>query len=204
MHGLDRRLFFVTGREIEKWQSGLMQAKAKPWMSCSSRHLLGRTPTSACIPTAEPGENAGLPTQGNPIAEVSGAGYVRKTLARGTWVRTGDYVQYAQQTFTATGGSWSNVYGYFIATSSVDTGRPFAWSISPAGPSTCPTAGDKYHRQDGLCIGTGGKEVYMAVGDVVSGLSSIASGAYLDLRPSAGSNGSFLTSTRGPGRDLVL
>ena len=90
---------------------------------------------------AEPGENAGLPTQGNPITEVSGAGYVRKTLARGTWVRTGDYVQYAQQTFTATGGSWSNVYGYFIATSPDNTGKLLCVEHFTGGPFNVPDGG---------------------------------------------------------------
>ena len=47
------------------------------------------------------------------IDEVSGAGYVRKTLARGHWVITGGEAVYAIQTFLAQ-GDWGNVGGYFL------------------------------------------------------------------------------------------
>lgn len=89
----------------------------------------------------EPGENAGLPTQGNPITEISGAGYSRKTLARGSWTITGDYAQYTQQTFTASGGSWSNCYGYFIATSSDNTGKLLCVEHFTGGPFNVPDGG---------------------------------------------------------------
>ena len=47
------------------------------------------------------------------IDEVSGAGYVRKSLARGHWVITGKEAVYAIQTFLAS-GDWGNVGGYFL------------------------------------------------------------------------------------------
>lgn len=48
------------------------------------------------------------------LTEVSGGGYARIALARGTWVRTADEVEYAEQTFTASGASFGEVTGYFI------------------------------------------------------------------------------------------
>lgn len=69
--------------------------------------------------TTEPAETDALAQ----ITEPSGNGYARIALSRGTWTVTGDYAQYAQQTFTANGGNWGNVYGYFIATSSDGTGK---------------------------------------------------------------------------------
>jgi hypothetical protein len=91
--------------------------------------------------STEPGETATLPGGAAPITEVSGAGYSRKTLARGTWSRTGDYVQYAQQTFTASGGSWSNVYGYFIATTLDNTGKLLCVEHFTGGPFNVPDGG---------------------------------------------------------------
>ena len=59
----------------------------------------------------EPPETATLGT----ISEVAGGtGYVRKDLDRGSWTRNDDESTYAQQSFTASGGAWGNVYGYFI------------------------------------------------------------------------------------------
>ena len=72
--------------------------------------------------TTEPAETANLAA----LTEPSGNGYARIALSRGTWTVTGDYAQYAQQTFTASGGNWGNVYGYFIATSSDGTGKLLA------------------------------------------------------------------------------
>ena len=48
------------------------------------------------------------------ISEVSGNGYARQQLADADWTLTNDHVTGAQQTFTASGGSWSNVYGWFL------------------------------------------------------------------------------------------
>ena len=91
--------------------------------------------------STEPAETATLPGGASPITEVSGAGYARKTLARNSWVRTGDYVSFAQQTFTASGGSWSNVYGYFIATTSDNTGKLLCVEHFTGGPFNVPEGG---------------------------------------------------------------
>lgn len=72
--------------------------------------------------TTEPAEGANLAA----ITEPTGNGYARIALSRGTWTVTGDYAQYAQQTFTASGGNWGNVYGYFISTSIDGTGKLLA------------------------------------------------------------------------------
>lgn len=69
--------------------------------------------------TTEPLETANLAA----LTEPSGNGYARIALSRGSWTVTGDYAQYAQQTFTANGGNWGNVYGYFIATSADGSGK---------------------------------------------------------------------------------
>ncbi len=70
----------------------------------------------------EPAETATIAS----LSEVSGSGYARKTLTRGTWVITDDYAEYAQQIFLASGGDWGDCYGYFIATSSDDSGKLLA------------------------------------------------------------------------------
>jgi len=67
--------------------------------------------------TSEPGAGSDL----SGITEPSGGGYSRIALNRGSWNIINDYAQYAQQTFTAT-ADWGNVYGYFIATSSDNSG----------------------------------------------------------------------------------
>lgn len=68
--------------------------------------------------STEPGETATL----NTITEVNGAGYGRKTLARGSWSITADLASFAEQTFTAS-GAWGQVTGYFISTSSDNSGK---------------------------------------------------------------------------------
>ncbi len=85
--------------------------------------LLGALPVDGALylglyknPT-ELGESAVL----GDLTEVSGAGYARKTLTRGSWVIVGDAATYAIQTFLAQGGDWGNVTGYFIATSASGT-----------------------------------------------------------------------------------
>jgi len=65
----------------------------------------------------EPAESATLSS----ITEVSGTGYARKTLARGSFSVSGSVASFAEQTFTA-GSDWGNVTGYFIATSSDNSG----------------------------------------------------------------------------------
>jgi len=63
-------------------------------------------------PTSEPGEDAQL----GDLTEPSGNGYSRIDLDRGSWTITGDIAVYAEVTFTASGGNWGLVYGYFICT----------------------------------------------------------------------------------------
>lgn len=72
--------------------------------------------------SSEPGEDATIAS----LNEVSGFGYARKTLTRGSWVLTGDAAEYAEQVFLASGGGWGDTYGYFIATSIDDTGKLIA------------------------------------------------------------------------------
>ena len=70
------------------------------------------------LDVAEPAEAATL----SGLSEVSGSGYARIALARGTWSISGDYATYAQQTFTA-GAAWGEVYGYFLGTTLDNTGK---------------------------------------------------------------------------------
>lgn len=69
--------------------------------------------------SSEPGEAATLAS----ITEPSGGGYARKSLTRGSWSIVADLASYAQQTFTASGADWGNVYGWFIATSADGSGK---------------------------------------------------------------------------------
>lgn len=84
----------------------------------------------------EPAEGDNLAS----ISEPSGFNYARKTLARGSWVITDDHADFAQQQFTASGGAWGNVYGYFIATSVDGSGKLLAVEHFSNGP---------YNVQDG-------------------------------------------------------
>jgi len=78
--------------------------------------LLGSTSVDATLQlglytnTSEPAESDTL----SAIVEPSGNGYARKDLTRGSWTIVSDLAEYAEQTFTASGGAWGNVYGYFI------------------------------------------------------------------------------------------
>ena len=70
--------------------------------------------------SVEPAEDATLAS----LTEPSGNGYGRQTIAPGDWtVSPSDTATAAQKTFTASGGAWGNVYGYFIATSVDGTGK---------------------------------------------------------------------------------
>lgn len=87
--------------------------------------LFGSTAVDATLylglytsPTSEPAETAVVAD----LTEPSGSGYARITLTRGSWTVTSSAATYAQQTFTASGGAWGNVYGYFINTASSGTG----------------------------------------------------------------------------------
>lgn len=69
------------------------------------------------------------------ITEPTGGGYARITLTDATWNVTGDTADYAQQTFTVTGTDYNtNVYGYFIATTSGGTQRLLYVEIDGSGP----------------------------------------------------------------------
>lgn len=71
---------------------------------------------------SEPDENATIAS----LNEASGYDYARKTLTRGSWTISGDYAEYAEQIFLASGGNWGNITGYFIATSTDDSGKLMA------------------------------------------------------------------------------
>ena len=68
--------------------------------------------------TTEPAENAAL----TGLTEQSGSGYARIALASAVWTVVNDTVTNLEKTFTASGGDWGNQYGYFIATTSDNTG----------------------------------------------------------------------------------
>jgi hypothetical protein len=69
------------------------------------------------------------------LTEHSGDGYARIALSRGDWtVSPEGLAEYAEQTFTANGGDWGNIYGYFIATSSDNTGKLLAVETFSDGP----------------------------------------------------------------------
>ena len=68
----------------------------------------------------EPSETATL----SDLSEVaSGNGYARNTLTRGSFSVTDSVATYAEQTYTASGGDWGNVTGYFIGNSADDSGQ---------------------------------------------------------------------------------
>jgi len=70
-------------------------------------------------------KNSALPNENSTVAdliEVSGYGYARKTLTRGSWTITGNKATYEEQTFLAQGGDWGTIYGYFITTTLTGTG----------------------------------------------------------------------------------
>lgn len=72
------------------------------------------------VPTTEPAETANLASLTEPV----GNGYARITLAPADWAESpqGTFSN-LQKIFTASGGNWGNVYGYFIATSLDGTGK---------------------------------------------------------------------------------
>lgn len=70
----------------------------------------------------EPAETATLAS----LTEPSGGGYARIALTGADWTEDGvlkGLWSQLQKTFTATGGAWGSVYGYFVATSSDGTGK---------------------------------------------------------------------------------
>jgi hypothetical protein len=61
-------------------------------------------------PTSEPAATATLSS----LTEPSGYGYARIQLNDGDWTVASQIATNLQKTFTASGGNWGNVYGYFI------------------------------------------------------------------------------------------
>lgn len=69
--------------------------------------------------TTEPVKGAAL----SDITEPVGGGYARKALTRGTdWTIVAALATAGTETFTSSGAAWGNVYGYFIGSSSDNTG----------------------------------------------------------------------------------
>lgn len=71
--------------------------------------------------TTEPAETADLAS----LTEPSGFGYARIALASADWSiasAVNDVIENLQKTFTASGGTWGNCYGYFIGTTVDNTG----------------------------------------------------------------------------------
>jgi len=64
------------------------------------------------LDTSEPGETATLAS----ITEISGNGYARIQLLDADWTEQATKGEYKnlEKTFTASGGNWGDVYGYFI------------------------------------------------------------------------------------------
>ena len=70
------------------------------------------------------------------ITEPTGGSYARITLTDASWTITNDLVEYALQTFTATGSAYTgSIYGYFIATTGT-TPKLLAIEVGAAGPYT--------------------------------------------------------------------
>lgn len=70
--------------------------------------------------TTEPAETATLATL---TEQTSGTGYARIALTQANWTISGDTMTNLLKTFTAAGGDWGNQYGYFIGTTSDNTGK---------------------------------------------------------------------------------
>lgn len=107
--------------------------------------LFGSTPVDATLylglytDATEPGETDGLAD----ITELEGDGYARMPLTRGSWTVEDDLVSYAQQAFTAEEVWEDDVYGYFIATSSDNTGKLLFVEHFSDGPYTISNIGDR-------------------------------------------------------------
>lgn len=70
--------------------------------------------------TTEPPETATLATL---TEQASGTGYARIALSQADWTISGDTMTNLLKTFLAAGGDWGNQYGYFIGTTSNNTGK---------------------------------------------------------------------------------
>jgi hypothetical protein len=78
------------------------------------------------------------------LTEPSGNGYARKILSDASWTSSGGVDTYAQQSFQASGGSWTGVRGYAIVTKSAGgTRRILCIEVDPAAPSGGYTIADQ-------------------------------------------------------------
>lgn len=68
---------------------------------------------------SEPAEGATL----SDLTEPNGYGYSRAIISQSDWTVAGSQASTAKKTFTATGGDWGNCYGYFLSTSSDNSGK---------------------------------------------------------------------------------
>ena len=89
-------------------------------------------------PTSEPAETAVLTDLTEPV----GAGYDAQTIAAADWSVVADLATAAEKTFAAT-GAWGNVYGYYIATTSDDTGKLLFVEQFSNGPYNIQNNGDE-------------------------------------------------------------
>lgn len=85
--------------------------------------------------TTEPAETATLASLTEPV----GNGYARIALTPADWTES-PQATFAnlQKTFTASGGDWGNVYGWFLATSSDGTGKLVMVEHFSDGPYNTP------------------------------------------------------------------
>lgn len=88
--------------------------------------LFGATAVDATVylglytDSSEPAVGAALADLTEPV----GGGYARKTLTRGTdWTIVAALLTADTETFTSSGAAWGNVYGYFVGSSSDNTGK---------------------------------------------------------------------------------
>lgn len=82
---------------------------------------------------------------GSGLTEVSGTGYARITLTRGTdWSIVGALATAVLKEFTVGAGGWNNVNGYAVCLSSTPTTADAIWAeVFPAGDQGNKTAGTK-------------------------------------------------------------
>lgn len=78
------------------------------------------------------------------FTKVTGNGYADKTLTDASWSNTNEVFSYAAQTFTAAGGNWTGIYGYFIHTIKAGTGtnKVMACEQDPNAPITVNNGSD--------------------------------------------------------------
>lgn len=83
-------------------------------------------------------ENATLAS----INELSGNGYSRQLVQDSEWTVSGSEATGAQKTFTASGGNWTNIYGWFLTNvASGTSGILIASEHFSGGPYNVPDGG---------------------------------------------------------------